>query len=177
MGADSFKSQGIQLQLGGRRMGGPVLGPQGGGVPIVQQADPAAPQPQARTPVFSVSPSAPAPIATQATAPLGGSKIPSMRKSQAGGGSRDAFTPAGQGAQVRLAGAPQAPIPVEQPAQLERRPAPQPQAQPQAELAGADQVVLCEAIAEMPDGQQWAAPYEAVFPAGAKFLGVRTTKR
>lgn len=176
MGADSFKSQGIQLQLGGaRRMGGPALGPQNGGVPIVQQGEPTAP-PQARTPVFSISPSAPAVPQAQQTAPLGGSKIPSMRKSQAGGGARDAFTPAGQGAQVRLAGAPQAPIQTEPPAQLERRPAPQPP-QPQAELAGAEQVVLCEAIAEMPDGQQWAAPYEAVFPAGAKFLGVRTTKR
>lgn len=177
MGADSFKSQGIQLQLGGaRRMGGPALGPQNGGVPIVQQGEPTAP-PAARTPVFSVSPSTPASNQTQPTAPLGGSKIPSMRKSQAGGGARDAFTPAGQGAQVRLAGGPQAPIQTEPAPQLDRRPAPQPQPQPAAELAGAEQVVLCEAIAEMPDGQQWAAPYEAVFPAGAKFLGVRTTKR
>lgn len=167
MGADSFKPQGqVQLQLGGRRTAGPALGPQGGGVKIATAAESGAPA----APVFSVTPSAPAAPA-KATAPLGGSKIPSMKTSQAGGGARDAFTPAGNGARIRLAG--QAPSPM-----TASEPEPQqPQEEPAPQLAGGEEVILCEAVAEMPNGQRYVAPYEAVFPKGAKFLGVTSRAR
>lgn len=170
MGADSFKGQGIQLQLSGRRVGTPALGPQGGGVSIVQRPDPAGAAP-GQMPGFSIKPSSPQPA--QPTAPLGGSKIPSMKTSQAGGGARDQFSPAAGGRRVVLLGAGQA-------AEAPEIAAPaQPQHAPQgaALSGGGEEVVLCEAIAEMPDGQRWSAPYEAVFPKGAKFLGVKTTAR
>lgn len=173
MGADSFKSQGLQLKLGGARMAGspPALGPQGGGVRLATQPAEQAPQHPAGAPVFSITPSAPT-QPSKLTAPLGGSKIPSMKTSQAGGGARDSFTPAGNGARIRLAGMAPAPLAQEAPPQA------QPEAPAPAMAGGGESVVLCEAVAEMPDGQRWVAPYEAVFPAGAKFLGVtsRATK-
>lgn len=54
--------------------------------------------------------------------------------------------------------------------------APLQQALPAPALAGSEDVVVVEVVGQGPDGKEYVAPFEAVFPRGTKILGTRFPK-
>jgi hypothetical protein len=48
-----------------------------------------------------------------------------------------------------------------------------PAPQPSPELSGDEEVHMIEVVGELPDGRQYVAPFDAVFPKGARILGMR----